>query len=177
MIPAAEVTVRPAAAKDVPVIHSITRAAFKKLLSEPGSAKTLKALEETEEDILKDLGEKRVLLCEQDGTPVGSIRYHVVLGNIAYISRFGVLPESQGRGIGGALIDAVAAECRERGLRAMVLHTSSAVLSSMRFYYRMQFFVAGVCMDRGYYRAILVRELDRPGQIIDYAELFKNSGL
>ncbi len=177
MIPATKTAVRPATAEDAPAIHSITQAAFKKLLSEPGSAKTLKALQETEEDILKDLGEKRVLMCEQDGGPVGSIRYHVVLGNIAYISRFGVLPEAQGRGIGGALIDAVAAECRERGLRAMVLHTSSAVLSSMRFYYKMQFFVAGVCTDRGYYRAILVRELDRPGQIVDYAELFKNSGL
>lgn len=177
MIPPKETAVRPATAKDASAIHRITQAAFKKLLSEPGSAKTLKALEETEEDILKELGEKHVLLCEQDGTPVGSIRYHVVMNDIAYISRFGVLPEVQGCGIGGALIGAVAKECGEQGLRAMVLHTSSAVLSSMRFYYKMGFFVAGVSTKRGYYRAILVRELDKPEKIVDYAELFQSSGL
>jgi ribosomal protein S18 acetylase RimI-like enzyme len=177
MIPATKVTVRPATEKDVPAIHRVIQAAFQKLLLEPGSAKTLQALKETEEDIKKDLREKRVLLCEHGGMIAGSIRYHVVMENIAYISRFGVLPELQGCGIGGALIDAVVEECQERGLRAMALHTSSAVFSSMRFYYKMCFFAAGVSTKRGYYRALLVRELVPPDEIVDYAALFQDSGL
>jgi len=101
----------------------------------------------------------------------------VVLDDIAYISRFGVLPEAQGCGIGGALVDYVAKECEEKGLRAMILHTSSAVMSSMRFYYRKHFFVAGVSTERGYYRALLVRELAHSDALVDYAELMKMSGL
>ncbi len=177
MIPSIKTIVRPATAWDAPAIHKIISTAFKKLLSEPGSAKTLKALDETEEDILKEMGTKRILLCELDGVPVGSIRYHTIMGDFAYISRLGVLPQTQGCGVGGILIEEVVRECEAKGIRAIVLHTSSAVMSSMRLYYKMGFFVAGISLNRGYYRALLVRELKKPSTIIDYAELFEGSGL
>jgi predicted N-acetyltransferase YhbS len=177
MTPAMGISVRPAAEQDVPAIHKVIQAAFTKLLSEPGSAKRLKALEETEDDIRKDLTKKRVLVCECDGTVVGSLRYHVVMENIAYLSRFGVLPEFHGRGIGGALVDEVVRACKEQSLRAIALHTSSAVHCTMRFYYRMGFFAAGISVSRGYYRALMVKELVKPEELIDYAALFENSGL
>lgn len=173
----APIIIRPATEDDVMAVHEITQAAFRKLASEPGSSPNLKALSETPEVVFNELKNKNIFVGEFNGEPVGTIRYHEPIEGIGYISRFGVHPDAQCGGMGGYLVDAVVKECRKKDLKAIALHTASTVMSSMRFYYRKNFFVVGISMDRGYYRSLMVRELKKPYTLVDYVKLFEESGL
>jgi GNAT superfamily N-acetyltransferase len=58
----------------------------------------------------------------EDGEPVGYVIVDVVDGN-AHIEQISVLPDRQGRGLGRALVDRVAAWAAGRGMPAMTLAT------------------------------------------------------
>ena len=156
--------IRPAREDDIDAIHAITQEAFYKYARDLGLPHLVTALQETPEAIRKDMAIKRVLVGFLDGEPVGSIRYEVLPGNIAYISRFGVKLIAQGCGMGHALVKAVESECRTQGVDAVILHTSSKMSSLVRFYYGCGFYVHSVNTSRGYYRALLCRELDTDEQ-------------
>jgi uncharacterized protein len=53
-----------------------------------------------------------------DGTPAGSIEYVVKYGRLALIHT-AVLPEYEGKGVGGSLVRFAIAEARRRGLRVI----------------------------------------------------------
>ena len=67
-------------------------------------------------------------------------------------------------GIGGMLIDRVETLCREQSIRAIALHTSSRMFGLIRFYYGHGYFIYSTESSRGYIRALLVHELEMPGQ-------------
>ena len=94
---------------------------------------------------------------------MGSIRLEA-MGDVAYISRFGVRTSAQGQGVGRALLAEVEKLCRQRGdIAAIALHTSSRMAGLIRFYYGQGFFVHSTGTDRGYIRALLVREIKEGG--------------
>ena len=66
-------------------------------------------------------------------------------------------------GIGGMLIDRVEVLCREQSVRAIALHTSSRMFGLIRFYYGHGYFIHSTDESRGYIRALLVHELEMPG--------------
>ena len=165
------IAVRPAAESDAEAIGEITREAFTKYRNDLIGHASVKALGESREDILRDIKTKRVLVAEMNGRPVGSARYELLESGIAYLSRFGVLLAAQSLGVGGLLISRVVDECAKAEIPAVALHTSARMSSLIRFYYGKGFFIHTVASDRGYYRALLIKELSLHDDIIDYASL------
>ena len=164
--------VRLATPEDIPAIHAITHEAFTNYARDLGLPGQVKALVETHEDVLRDLQQKRVFVAVQDGAVVGSVRCeHMNNVGMGYIGRFGVKRGIRGGGAGNALIEAAAEDAKAAGLNALVLHTSSKMFPLMRFYYGQGFYVYATARDRGYVRALLVRELTPDGANIDVAAL------
>ncbi|MFZ5974087.1 MAG: GNAT family N-acetyltransferase [Bacillota bacterium] len=163
-------TIREAAPADAGIVFDITQEAFKKYASAIESPQVA-ALKETKEDILRDMAKKTVLIAYLDGEPAGSVRFQVFDG-FAYISRFGVKLMAQGCGVGRALIKEVEKRCRALGLKAILLHSSSRLFSLVRFYYGQGFFIYSTTTDRGYVRALLVKELEEENGL-DYGELIE----
>lgn len=156
------VNIRMAHPEDVEAIHHITQEAFSKYQHDLGMDGPVAALKESREDILRDMAQKMVLIGFVNDEPVGSIRCEV-FDELAYISRFGVLPNVQKSGIGGMLISKVEELCREMSIKAIALHTSSRMYGLIRFYYGKGYFIHSTTFDRGYIRALLVHELENPG--------------
>ena len=91
---------------DIPAIMNITREAFVKYQKMSGVEK-LAALEESYNDVKKDIDTKVVLLALSDGEPVGSVRVEVFPDKTAYLSRFAVKVTSQNNGIGKSIMNLV----------------------------------------------------------------------
>lgn len=153
-------TVRRAAAGDIPDILRITRAAFEQyrvLLELPSPPA---ALTETEADVARDLAEKDVYIGFFNGLlAIGAVRAESLPGGVAYISRFAVSPNWQSSGMGRELLAAAERDCAARGVRALALHTATRMTHLVRFYYREGFFLHSADGGRGYDRGLFVKEL------------------
>ncbi len=156
------VDIKEATPGDAPAILEIMQDAFHKYERDLGMAGHVTALKETVEDIQRDIREKTVLVGFVDGVAVGSVRVEI-MGDLAYLSRFGVRSAISKSGIGGMLIDRVEVLCREQSVRAIALHTSSRMYGLIRFYYGHGYFIHSTETSRGYIRALLVHELEMPG--------------
>lgn len=164
------IAIRQAGSADIPAILEITREAFEKYAFDMGkNRQPIHALKEGSEAIAADLKKKLVLVGDLDGETVGSVRCEFLDSGVAYFSRFGVKLHAQSCGMGGALVSAVVEACRQRGSRALALHTNARMYSLIRFYYGKGFFIHSTRTDRGYLRALLVKELTAaPSEILDY---------
>lgn len=158
-----ELVVRKATEDDVLDVFEITHMAFTKYARDMGHPELVSALRELPDDILRDIREKHVLIAYLDDVPVGSVRYWDLGGGMGYLTRFGVKPECQRGGVGKALVQAVEDGCRELGLKAIFLHTSARMTNLVRFYYAAGYFIHSTTHDRGYIRALFVRELEGEG--------------
>ena len=156
------IEIKEASPADAPAILDIMQDAFHKYEHDLGMTGHVSALKETAEDIERDIREKTVLVGYVNGVAVGSVRVEI-MGDLAYLSRFGVRTENTKSGIGGMLINEVDNICREQGVRAVALHTSSRMYGLIRFYYGHGYFIHSTATDRGYIRALLVHELELPG--------------
>ena len=135
------VDIKEATPADAEAIQEIMQDAFHKYERDLGMTGHVKALQETVEDICRDIEKKTVLVGFVDGVAVGSVRVEI-MGDLAYLSRFGVRSAITKSGIGGMLIDRF-------GL--------------IRFYYGHGYFIHSTDESRGYIRALLVHELEMPG--------------
>ena len=156
------VEIKEATLADAPAILDIMQDAFHKYERDLGMSGHVSALKETLADIERDIEQKTVIMGFVNGMAVGSVRFEVI-GDLAYLSRFGVLGNVQKSGVGGMLIDKVEELCREQSVRAIALHTSSRMFGLIRFYYGHGYFIHSTATDRGYIRALLVHELELPG--------------
>lgn len=145
---------------DIPSILNITREAFTKYRQMAG-VENLAALDETYNDVKKDIDTKVVLIAFSDGVPVGSVRVEVFPDHTAYLSRFGVKVTSQNNGIGKSIMNLVDRIMMKKGVREISLHTGSKVTSLIRFYYGRGFYIESTDKSRGYIRARLVKEYGR----------------
>lgn len=151
--------IRRATIDDVEAIQNITRESFSKYMKDSGLTGTIKALSETPEDILRDILKKNVYVSLIDSKPVGSIRVHALSDDSAYISRFGVLPDYHSLGIGKSLLSHIEEKLKAQGIKKVFLHTASAHKNLMCFYYSRGFYVDSTTKDRGYTRALMVKDL------------------
>lgn len=149
--------VRYATYDDIEAIAQITSEAFVKYADMIGM-KSVAALCETHEDIKKDIDENIVFVAFSDGVPVGSVRVRINDDNTAYLYRFGVRLQVQNNGIGKSLINLVDIKMKEMGVKQISLHTGSKVASLVKFYYGRGFYIDSTTKDRGYVRALLVKE-------------------
>ncbi len=150
---------RLAKTEDAAVINAVTKKAFSLYRDELHSSAPVKALSETDETVKDDIKNHRVFVAEENGVIVGAIRYCTLSKELAYIYRFGVDPEISNTGIGSDLLKIVIDECTELGFDAIALHTNSKYYKLARYYYGKQFFVHSTSAEKGYIRALFIKEL------------------
>ena len=83
-------------------------------------------------------GESGLLVAEDEGWPVAFVMFRGAEG-CAYVEQLDVLPSHERRGIGAALLDAVAEAARERGWAALTLSTFRDVPFNAPYYRRLGF--------------------------------------
>lgn len=149
--------VRLATYDDIPDILAITREAFVKY-QQMAHTPHLEALEETYEDVKRDIDTKVVLIAFSDEVPVGSVRVAIFDDHTAYLSRFGVKVTSQNNGIGKSIMNLVDRIMIRKGVKSIFLHTGSKVTPLIRFYYGRGFYIASTDDSRGYLRAKLQKD-------------------
>ncbi len=152
--------IRPAVEDDAEAIKSVLHESFQKYMKDAGLTGTMEALQESVEDIKKDIREIHVFIALIDNEPVGTIRVRDNMDGTAYISRFGVRPEYHNIGIGKALITLVDKLMVSKNIKRVYLHTASKYKNLVRFYYDRGFYVHSTSFDRGYVRALMVKDYD-----------------
>ena len=150
--------IRKATVDDAEAIHGIMQESFKKYMLDTGLTGTMEALEESIDHIRKDIETKEVYIAVIDNTPVGSVRVAIQPDNTAYLSRFGVRLDYHNIGIGKSLMNLVDKLMKARGISRLCLHTASKYRDLVRFYYGRGFYVDSTTKDRGYVRALLVKD-------------------
>ena len=141
---------------DIPAISNVLHVAFSDYYNVLGVK--IKTVNETFDEIKKEMDKKQVYVATVNMlNVVGTIRFHSV-GDICYISRFGVLPKWQSTGTGGLLLQQAEKFCKENYLSAMALHTASKLSKQMRYYYKQGFFINSTTNDKGYIRGLLIKE-------------------
>lgn len=154
------IKIRKATIRDAETINDITHRAFMLYANELDSKTPVKALEEKSDAVIYDINNNHVFVAEDDsGFILGSIRYLKLTDELSYIYRFGVDPDINNIGIGSDLIKQVIDDCTAAGFKAIALHTNSKYYKLARYYYGKQFFVHSTTTDRGYIRALFVKEL------------------
>ena len=152
--------VRRAFADDIEGIANVTKEAFVKYAQMAGLP-TVDALSETYDQLKADIENKYVFAAFLDGEVVGSVRIDVDLEKKeGYLSRFGVSLERQNLGVGKSLMNLVDIEMISLGVKRLYLHTASKVGTLIRFYYGRGFYVESTSTDKGYIRALLVKDYD-----------------
>lgn len=159
--------VRKAVEADIPQIKEVSKEAFNIYLEGAGLTSIVGSLEETYEELKKEIENKLVLVAVIDEIIVGCVRIQVYEDKTAYLSRFGVKGDFQNRGIGKILINAVDSSMKLLGVTDLYLHTASRMLSLVRFYYGRGFYIESTTKDSGYVRALLCKEYE--------AENFQNT--
>jgi len=166
-----ELIIKKAGLEDIPAIHEITQEAFTKYAMDLGLPHKVSALQENYEIIKEEMKRKTILLAWLNGEPVGSVRYEIISNHIAYISRFGVRIHAQNCGVGRALIQAVEEQVKEKGVTLLALHSASKMTSLVRAYYGMGFYIHSTSTDRGYLRALFLKELSDQCETADVANI------
>ncbi len=150
--------VKRATEEDIPAINKITKDAFLNYCESAGLNYDIEALNETHDDILKDIHEKDVFVVRIDDEPVGAVRIQLLDNNEAYLSRFAVGSSHRNNGIGKILMNVVDKVMRQNNVKTLRLHTASKVSTLIRFYYGRGFYIKSVEESRGYPRAELIKE-------------------
>ncbi len=150
--------IRKATLEDAPAIATIVQEAFKKYMQDTGLSVMMDALTESIETIEADIAEKEVYIALIDDNPVGTIRIKMLPEKTAYISRFGVMLNYHNIGIGKSLMNLADKILKSHGVKKVSLHTASKYRDLIRFYYGRGFYVDSTSTDRGYIRALLVKE-------------------
>lgn len=150
--------IRKAVVEDAPAIRDIMQESFRKYMEDTGLTGSMDALSESYKDIVRDITTKEVYIAIIDDVAVGSVRVELRPDNTAYLSRFGVKLSYHNIGIGKSLINLVDKLLAARGIQSVSLHTASKYRDLVRFYYGRGFYVESTSKDRGYVRALMVKE-------------------
>ena len=143
--------------KEIPAIQEITKYSFQKYIKNTGLS-DIEALNETYDKIKSDIENKLVFVAFINDKPIGSVRIELRDNHTAYLSRFGVMPYRQNQGIGKSIMSVVDEVMVEKGVKRLELHTAAKYFDLVRFYYGRHFYIESVSNERGYPRALMVKE-------------------
>ena len=154
-------------------ISAVTKEAFKIYRDELRSPQDvpLSALTETVADVLADIHKNTVLAATENGRVIGAIRIERLSGSLAYIYRFAVDPSESNGGVGSGLLAAAVKDCADKGFSAIALHTNSKYYKLARYYYGKEFYVHSTSLEKGYIRALFIKELN--GNPADLSPAFR----
>jgi ribosomal protein S18 acetylase RimI-like enzyme len=150
--------IRKAVESDAPAIHGIMQESFQKYMMDSSLTNPMDAMMESIDVITEDIRTKEVFIALIDGIAVGSARVEILPDNTAYLSRFGVRPAYNNIGVGIAMMSLIDKMLVEKGIKCVKLHTASKNKDLVRFYYGRGFYIESTTTDRGYIRALLVKE-------------------
>jgi len=152
--------IRKAEPQDVPAIQEILRASFAEYVKGSGIPLPVEAFLESAAEIEADIRASGVYVAFMDGAPVGTVRVSRDPDDPsrASLTKFGVLPGYQNIGIGKSLVNLVDKLNIAEGVKTLTLHTAAKNFGLMRFYYGRGFYVDSTTKDRGYVRALMVKE-------------------
>jgi len=131
------ISIRPARRAEIQRVRQIERLSATRFLGtdlasladdEPTDAETLE----------RRIAEGGLLVAEESAEAVAFVMFREVEG-CAYVEQIDVLPSHAGRAIGAALLQAVAAIARRRGLAALTLSTFREVPFNAPYYRRLGF--------------------------------------
>ncbi len=151
----------PAKLSQAKEINELTLRAFRQYKEQLNDTVTVSALKETQEDVINDINNRIVIAAVRHGVIIGCIRIEKLTDELAYIYRFAVSPEESGTGVGSSLLSYAIEECEELGVKAIALHTNTKYFKLARYYYGKDFFVHSTTFDRGYIRALFIKELSK----------------
>ena len=137
--------------------QEITKNSFQKYIKN-ADIEDIEALNETYEDIAFDLNDKLVFVAFINDRPVGSVRIKINDDNTAYLSRFGVNDAYQNQGVGKSIMSVIDMVMQEKGIKRLELHSAAKYFDLVRFYYSRNFYIESTTEDKGYLRALLVKE-------------------
>jgi ribosomal protein S18 acetylase RimI-like enzyme len=152
--------IRKAVPEDAEAIQIILQEAFKKYMDDTGFSGSMEALEETTDVIKKHIEQDDVFIALIDSNPAGTVRVQILEDGTGYISRFGVRLQYQNIGIGKALMNLAEKLLKSRGVKKVSLHTASKYKALVRFYYGNGFYVESTSTEKGYIRALMVKEYE-----------------
>jgi GNAT superfamily N-acetyltransferase len=141
-----DLTFREATDADLAELLAIQKEAFTRY-TDNLKPEQIPPLNETLEQMRKDVSVKKVIAAHIDGNPAGSVRYSI-RGGVCIIERLSVKPEIQGKGLGRGLIMEV--EKQVKGL-AHKLYLETGLLASnlIMFYTKLGF--SGEAILRNHY--------------------------
>lgn len=151
-------TIRKAEPEDAQAIRDIMQESFIKYMKDASLTGSMEALQETVEDIVEAIKTQEVYIAIIDHVAVGSVRIKLMPDNTAYMSRFGVRLSYHNIGIGKSLMNLVDKLLTARGVKSVRLHTASKYRDLVRFYYGRGFYIDSTSKDRGYIRALMIKD-------------------
>jgi predicted N-acetyltransferase YhbS len=150
--------IRKAVKEDAADIHDILLRSFEAYRAAADISSPLEAMEESIEHIERDIIHKDVFIALMDSVPVGTVRVSPIDPETALLSRLGVVPCHQNIGIGKSLMNLVDKIAVEKKYKRIHLYTATKNSNLMRFYYGRGFYADSTSKERGYIRALLVKE-------------------
>lgn len=155
---------------DAPEINEIIHRAFKLYADELSPDSHVKALEEPNSVVLQDISDHCVIVAEDGGKILGSIRVKELSADLAYVYRFGVDPTIRNAGVGSGLLQSAIDYCNQNGYCAIALHTNAKYYKLARYYYGKKFYVHSTSTEKGYIRALFIKDLNT--KVIDFSPAF-----
>ena len=87
------------------------------------------------------------------------MRIELLDNETAYFSRFGVNTDFQNLGVGKSMMNSLDMELSELNVKRVMLHTASKATPLVRFYYNRGFYIDSTTKDKGYIRALMIKDL------------------
>lgn len=150
--------IRRALIEDAPDIQKIIKNAFTKYVQN-SDIKEIPALDESIADIAKDIKNNYVFIALIDNIPVGTVRVKIDYNKEqAKLYRFGVNTDYHNIGIGKSLMNLVDKLLLSKNINKVYLYTDSKYHALVRFYYSRGFYIHSTSFDKGYIRALMIKE-------------------
>ncbi len=148
-----EIEIRPARPEEAKKATALIAAAYA-----PWRAR-LDDLPDVTDGVAADIAEGPTLVAVLGGTLAG-IAISRVEGGVLHLANLAVAPEAGGRGVGSALVRAVEAEARDRGIAMLRLATHVRMEGNVGFYERLGWHVT----DRAGNKVLMARHLPSSGE-------------
>ena len=100
-----------------------------------------------------------IFIAEDDDNPVGAVALIVMGGGSVELSKMGVRPAAQGKGVGRMLIAAAVNRARDMGMRRVYIETNSILAPAIKLYHEAGFVPLKERVPTPYARADVQLEL------------------
>ncbi|MEN8906022.1 MAG: GNAT family N-acetyltransferase [Clostridiales bacterium] len=150
--------IRRAIPSDSEAIHKILLEAFKKYQKVTQISEDVEALKETIEDIKIDINKNYVFIALIDNIPVGTVRLKFLENSTALLSRFAVNLNYHNIGIGKSMINLIDKIAKNMNLKKVFLYTASKHYDLVKFYYNRGFHIDSTTKEKGYTRALMIKD-------------------